>query len=70
MLNKKPVSLHRVLDELLDLLAEYVEYRKVKLYKKFGTDVLINVDRRELYQAFFQITKMPVMQCRREAICM
>ena len=57
VLNKKPLSLHRVLDELLDLLAEYVEYRKVNLYKKFGTDVLVNVDRRELYQAFFQITK-------------
>lgn len=57
VLNKKVLGLHRVLDELLDLLAEYVEYRKTKLFKKYGPDVLINVDRRELYQAFFQITK-------------
>ncbi|MCE1189700.1 MAG: cyclic nucleotide-binding domain-containing protein [Ignavibacteria bacterium] len=57
VLNKKVLSLHRVLDELLDLLAEYVEYRKTKLFKKYGPDVLVNVDRREMYQAFFQITK-------------
>ncbi len=57
VLNKKVIGSHRVLAELLDLLAEYVDYRKTKLFKKLGPDVLLNVDRREMYQAFFQITK-------------
>ena len=57
VLNKKVIGSHRVLAELLDLLAEYVDYRKTKLFKKLGPDVLLNVDKREMYQAFFQITK-------------
>jgi nitrogen-specific signal transduction histidine kinase len=57
VLNKKVIGSHRVLTELLDLLAEYVDYRKTKLFKKLGPDVLLNIDRREMYQAFFQITK-------------
>lgn len=57
VLNKKVISLHRVLTELIDLLAEYVDYRKTKLFKKLGPEVLVNIDKREMYQAFFQITK-------------
>jgi len=58
VINKKPISVNRMLGELLDPLAEYVKYRKSELYQSLiKNDVLINVDRRELYQAFFQITK-------------
>lgn len=57
ILNKKILSIAKVMDELIDLLAEYVEFRKTKLFKKLSLDVLVNVDKRELYQAFFQITK-------------
>jgi signal transduction histidine kinase len=58
VINKKPTSLNRIMADLLDPLAEYVKYRKCELYQSLPpVDVLVSVDRRELYQAFFQITK-------------
>ena len=53
----KKRSLNGVMDEIVLKLAEYVEYRGVKLFKKFDRDVNVNVDKRELYQACYQITK-------------
>ncbi len=58
VINKKPTSLNRMMADLLDPLAEYVKYRKCELYQSLPpVDVLVSIDRRELYQAFFQITK-------------
>ncbi len=58
VINKKPTSLNRMMSDLLDPLAEYVKYRKCELYQSLPpVDVLVSIDRRELYQAFFQITK-------------
>lgn len=58
VINKKPTSLNRMMADLLDPLAEYVKYRKSELYQSLPpVDVLVSIDRRELYQAFFQITK-------------
>lgn len=53
----KKRSLNAVMDEIVLKLAEYVEYRGVKLFKKFDRDVNVNVDKKELYQACYQITK-------------
>ncbi|MCC6549094.1 MAG: cyclic nucleotide-binding domain-containing protein [Ignavibacteriaceae bacterium] len=57
ILNKKLVKINSVLDEILGMLQDAVEYKKVQIFKKYDRDVLVMVDRKELYQAFFQITK-------------
>lgn len=57
ILRTKVQSMNKVMDEILDQVAEYVELRGVKLFKKFDKDVFVNVDRRELYQAIYQVTK-------------
>lgn len=53
----KKRSINTVMDEVVIKLAEYVEYRGVKLFKKFDRDVNVNVDKKEFYQACYQITK-------------
>jgi signal transduction histidine kinase len=53
----KKRSINSVMDEIVLKLAEYVEHRGVKLFKKFDRDVNVNVDKKELYQACYQITK-------------
>jgi signal transduction histidine kinase/CRP-like cAMP-binding protein len=53
----KKRALNAVMDEIVSKLAEYVEYRGVKLFKKFDRDVTVNVDKKELYQACYQIAK-------------
>ncbi|GAB6282148.1 MAG: hypothetical protein STSR0008_08920 [Ignavibacterium sp.] len=50
-------NLNFVLDELLEQLAEYVESRNVLLYKKLGKDIKLNLDKKELFQAMYQIMK-------------
>lgn len=50
-------NLNFVLDELLEQLAEYVESRNVLIYKKLGKDVKLNLDKKELFQAMYQIMK-------------
>lgn len=57
ILQTKVQSLNTVMDEILEMLAEYVESMNVKLFKKYGRDVYVKVDKKELYQALFQITK-------------
>lgn len=57
ILNKKLVKINAVLDEILGMLQDSVEYKKVQIFKKYDRDVFVMVDRKELYQAFFQITK-------------
>ncbi|MFA4923817.1 MAG: GAF domain-containing sensor histidine kinase, partial [Ignavibacteriaceae bacterium] len=53
----KKRALNAVMDEIVTKLAEYVEYRGVKLFKKFDRDISVNVDKKELYQACYQIAK-------------
>ena len=59
MLISKPLTilLSTAMDNILALLAEYVESRNVKLFKKYDGDGLVNLDRKEFYQACFQIAK-------------
>ena len=49
--------LSTTMDNILALLAEYVESRDVKLYKKYNGDGLVHLDKKEFYQACFQIAK-------------
>jgi signal transduction histidine kinase len=55
--NPQPILLSQALDYILSKLAEYVESRHVKLFKKFEADGLVNLDKKEFYQACFQIAK-------------
>ncbi|MFA6597034.1 MAG: ATP-binding protein [Ignavibacteriaceae bacterium] len=53
----KKRALNAVMDEIVIKLAEYVEFRGVKLFKKFDHDVNVNIDKKEFYQACYQIAK-------------
>jgi signal transduction histidine kinase len=55
--NPQPIMLTSALDYILSMLAEYVESRNVKLFKKFEGDGWVNLDKKEFYQACFQIAK-------------
>src|ERR1035437_7591260 len=55
--NPQPILLSNALNYILSMLAEYVEGRNVKLFKKFEGDGLVNLDKKEFYQACFQIAK-------------
>ncbi len=55
--NKEVMNLNSTLDELLAMLAEYVESKNVKLYKKYDSNVFIKADRLAFYFVCFQLTK-------------
>jgi signal transduction histidine kinase len=59
ILISKPLTIlfSTAMDNILALLAEYVESRNVKLFKKYDSDGLVNLDRKEFYQACYQIAK-------------
>ncbi len=57
LLRTQPLPLHQTLDEILELLAEYTTSRKVQVLKKYQDNVIVNLDKKELYQACFQLTK-------------
>jgi len=50
-------SIKNVLNNILNLLSEYVETRNINLYKKIDTDAEANIDEVKLYNAFLQIAK-------------
>ncbi len=50
-------KLNEILDDILDQLAEYVEIRKVKLFKRFETNAEVSLDKDKFYLACFQIAK-------------
>lgn len=56
-LHARSQSFNSMVNELLGILAEYVESRNAKLYKKLASDVKVNVDKRVFYQACYQIAK-------------
>ncbi len=56
-IKKEISSANEVIENVLDLLSEYVESRNVKLFKKLDEDVNIQVDKKEFYQACYQIAK-------------
>ncbi len=54
-LNKQNIK--NVLNNILNLLSEYVETRKVNLYKKIDADAEVSINDVKLYNAFFQLAK-------------
>jgi signal transduction histidine kinase/CRP-like cAMP-binding protein len=46
-----------VVDEILILLSEYVESRKIKLFKKIESNAKVEIDKHAFYQVLFQVTK-------------
>ncbi len=56
-LKKETAGIRKILDDTLEMLAEYVEQRKSKLFKKCLTDASVNIDRHAFYIAFFQVIK-------------
>ncbi|MBX2975562.1 MAG: GAF domain-containing protein [Ignavibacteriaceae bacterium] len=57
ILQTKKQSLNATLDSILEMLAEFVDSKKVKLFKKYDKDTIVQIDRKEFYQACFQIAK-------------
>lgn len=57
LLQTSPIRVNDAMDNILGLLAEFVESRSVKLFKKYEADAVVNIDEKEFYQACFQITK-------------
>jgi chemotaxis protein histidine kinase CheA len=55
--NPQSIYITDALNYILSMLAEYVESRNVKLFKKFDGNGLVNLDQKEFYQACFQIAK-------------
>ncbi|RPI75413.1 MAG: hypothetical protein EHM47_02710 [Ignavibacteriales bacterium] len=55
--NLKTQNINSILNNILNLLSEYVETRKVNLYKKIDADVELEVDEIKLYNVFFQLAK-------------
>ena len=57
IISEEKQSYVSVFDNLVNLLAEYTEGRKVNLYKRFDADAEIMADPKYLYLAVFQIIK-------------
>lgn len=57
-LNPERQKLDELLDEILEMLAEYVDTRKVKLFKRYDSTAEINADKSKLYHAMYQLTKI------------
>ncbi len=51
------VQFDEIIENILELLSEYTESQNVKLFKKIGNNVTVNIDPRRLYVACFQIIK-------------
>ncbi|HUX92838.1 MAG TPA: ATP-binding protein [Ignavibacteriaceae bacterium] len=56
-LTMRKENINDIMNDIVSMLAEYVELRKVKLYKKFSGSANVMIDRKEFYQACYQITK-------------
>ncbi len=56
-IKKELTGANELVENVLELLSEYVESRNVKLFKKLDGDATIQVDKKEFYQACFQIAK-------------
>ncbi len=50
-------NFREVMDDVLALLAEYVETRNVKLFKKYQVTAEVKINKKEFYQACYQIAK-------------
>ena len=51
------MNFNDVMNEILELLSDYVESRNVKLFKKFEADAEVKIEKNLFYQVCFQLTK-------------
>jgi signal transduction histidine kinase len=56
-LTLSPVRISDTLNDVLLILSEYVEARKVKLYKKFEADAEVEIDKQKFFQVCFQVAR-------------
>lgn len=57
ILNKKVQHINQVLEDIVEKLSEYFAGRNITVYKKFEADIFVNLDKKEFFQACFQIIK-------------
>ena len=51
------IRFNKVMDDILVKIAEYTESKKISIFKKFGTDVLVKINEAQFYLACLQIIK-------------
>lgn len=51
------VQLNDLLNNILDLLAEFVESKNIKLYKKYAQNCTVNIDPRKFHVAIYELIK-------------
>lgn len=56
-IKQAPVQLNDLLNNILDLLAEFVESKNIKLYKKFAQNCTVNIDPRKFHVAIYELIK-------------
>lgn len=56
-IKKTNVQLNDLLNNILDLLAEFVESKNIKLFKKFSQTCLVNIDPRKFHVAIYELLK-------------
>lgn len=56
-IRKSSVQLNDLLNNILDLLSEFVESKNIKLYKKFAQNCIVNIDPRKFHVAIYELIK-------------
>ncbi|AFH48194.1 GAF sensor signal transduction histidine kinase [Ignavibacterium album JCM 16511] len=56
-IRKTSVQLNDLLNNILDLLSEFVESKNIKLYKKFAQNCTVNIDPRKFHVAIYELIK-------------
>ncbi len=56
-IKKITVQLNELLNNILDLLSEFVESKNIKLYKKFAQNCTVNIDPRKFHVAIYELIK-------------
>lgn len=56
-IKKSPNQLNDLLNNILDLLSEFVESKNIKLYKKFAQNCTVNIDARKFHVAVYELIK-------------
>lgn len=56
-IKKTNVQLNDLLNNILDLLAEFVESKNIKLFKKFAQNCTVNIDPRKFHVAIYELIK-------------
>jgi hypothetical protein len=57
-LNLSSVNINQALDEILGLLADFIESRSSVLYKKYDSAAVVDLDKRKFFHAMYQSAKL------------